>query len=52
MTSEPVNYWTHGSGNAKRAHAWRYLGRVSQTYMCVECELRVTKSELKAATDA
>jgi len=52
MTTETINYWTHGTGNGKRPHAWRYLGKVAQAYMCMECELRVTKGELKGATDA
>jgi len=54
MTTEDVkvNYFTHGTGAARRAHAWRYLGKAAQAYMCMECELRVTKAQLKAATDA
>ena len=52
MTTETVNYYTHGTGSARRVHAWRYLGRKAQAYICMECELRVTKSELKEGTDA
>lgn len=52
MTTETVNYWTHGSGAAVRSHEWRYLGRVLQAYQCVICQLRVPKPALKAATDA
>lgn len=51
-TSESVNFYTHGSGNTRRAHVWRYLGKGAQAYMCMECELRVTKFALKEATDA
>jgi len=47
-----INYYTHGTGAARRAHAWRYMGKRSQSYICMECELRVTKRELKEATDA
>jgi len=52
MTAETVNYWTHGTGSAVRPHEWRYLGKVAQAYHCVVCQLRVTKADLKAATDA
>lgn len=52
MTEEKINYYTHGSGTARRSHSWRYLGRGAQAYMCMECELRVTKGALKEATDA
>jgi len=52
MTTETVNYYTHELGDGRRAHVWRYLGKGAQAYMCMECELRVTKAELKAATDA
>lgn len=54
MTAEELkfSYYTHGTGDARRAHAWRYLGKAAQGYMCMECELRVTKVALKAATDA
>ena len=51
-TDEKVSYWTHGTGNAKRPHEWRYLGRLAQAYQCVICELRVTKAALKEHTDA
>lgn len=52
MTTEGVNYYTHGTGNARRRHDWRYLGKEKQAYVCMECELRVTKLELRAGTDA
>lgn len=52
MTTEVVNYWTHGAKGSERPHEWRYLGRVAQAYHCGVCQLRVTKGELKAATDA
>lgn len=55
MTSEAlekVNYWTHGPATNKRPHEWRYLGRVAQAYQCAVCELRVSKGDLKEATDA
>jgi len=55
MTSDTEtkdNLWTHGVGTAKRPHEWRYLGRVAQMYHCVFCGIRVSKSELKAGTDA
>jgi len=52
MTSESINYWTHGAAANPQAHEWRYLGRLSQTYHCVVCDLRVTKAALKGATDA
>jgi len=45
------SYFTHGTGAGRRAHVWRYLGKSAQAYMCMECELRVTKIALKAATD-
>lgn len=51
MTTDEVNYHTHGSGNGIRAHQWRYLGRKAQAYVCVECRIRVTKAALKEATD-
>ncbi len=45
-----VNYWTHGDPPA--AHAWRYLGKTLKIYHCVVCDLRVSKADLKANTDA
>lgn len=51
MTTE-VNYWTHGTDANPRPHEWRYLGRREQVYHCMVCQLRVTKGELKANTDA
>jgi len=50
-TGTVLDYWTHGTGEAKRPHEWRYLGRASQMYHCVICQLRVTKVSLKEATD-
>ena len=47
-----MNYFTHGSGNNVRQHEWQYLGRLAQAYRCNVCQLRVTKTELKANTDA
>ncbi len=52
MTTETVNYWTHGTANAQRPHEWIYLGRTAQAYHCRICQLRVTKSDLKVNTDA
>jgi len=55
MTSEAetaINYWTHGAGSSLRPHDWRYLGRIKQSYHCIMCGLRVTKTALKDATDA
>jgi len=52
MTAETVNYFTHGTGNARRPHVWRYLGKVAQAYHCIECDLRVSKVQLKENTDA
>ena len=51
-SSPRTNYYTHDTGDGRRAHAWRYLGKSVQDYQCMECELRVTKLKLKAATDA
>ena len=44
--------WTHGTGNGERPHEWQYLGRKAQAYRCGVCQLRVTKTEMKAETDA
>lgn len=52
MTTEEINYWTHGTGDALRPHEWRYLGKKAQMYHCVVCQLRVTKAALKEHTDA
>lgn len=55
MTSEAdtkVNYYTHGTGAAQRPHEFRYLGRAAQGYQCMVCQLRVSKADLKANTDA
>jgi len=52
MTTEKLNYWTHGPATNKQPHEWRYLGRIAQTYQCRVCEMRVTKAELKGATDS
>lgn len=35
-----------------QAHAWSYLGERSQLYACTLCAVRITKRELKEATDA
>ena len=51
MTTEAINYWTHGSGKDVQPHQWRYLGKVAQEYHCVICALRVPKAALKEATD-
>jgi len=34
------------------AHHWSYLGKDAQAYQCDECAARITKSDLKEATDA
>jgi len=55
MTTEKsvtINYWTHETPAGVLPHQWEYLGRKAQGYRCVICQLRVTKSELKVATDA
>jgi len=52
VTTEKVNYWTHGTDANPRPHEWRYLGRVAQAYQCSICQVRVSKLELKANTDA
>jgi len=52
MTTDTVNYWTHGEGPNREGHQWRYLGKKAQAYHCVVCQLRATKADLKAATDA
>jgi len=50
--AEEINYWTHGTGAGQRPHEWRYLGRKAQGYHCTVCQLRVSKADLKGATDA
>ena len=52
MTSEDINYWTHGTAANPRPHEWRYLGKAKQAYHCPVCQLRVSKADLKGATDA
>jgi len=52
MVVERINYWTHETPAGTEAHQWRYLGKTLQTYHCVVCQLRVTKADLKEATDA
>jgi len=52
MTTETTSIWTHGTGAAKRPHEWQYLGRKAQEYRCAVCQLRVSKTDLKAETDA
>ncbi len=52
MTTEKINYWTHGTAANPQVHQWRYLGKRIAVYHCVICDLRVTKNELKGATDA
>jgi len=52
MTENDVNYWCHGTNSNPLPHVWRYLGRVAQAYQCTVCQLRVSKGELKANTDA
>jgi len=44
------NYWTHGT--PAQPHSWRYLGKRAQAYHCGVCDMRVSKPELKGATDA
>jgi len=52
MTTEKINYWTHGTAANPQLHQWRYLGRRAQAYHCVVCDLRVSKADLKENTDA
>ena len=52
MTTKTIDYWSHGTDANPRPHEWRYLGRVAQAYHCVGCQLRVSKAEMKANTDA
>ena len=52
MTTEDVNYYTHGTAANPQSHQWRYLGRVAQAYRCGICQLQVTKTALKENTDA
>jgi len=52
MTTETINYWTHGTGVNQRPHEWRYLGRFAQEYHCVVCQLRVSKAALRENTNA
>ena len=53
MTTElESNLYTHKFGTAVTAHSWRYEGRKKQSYICMVCQLKVTKGELKEATDA
>ena len=52
MTTAAIDYWVHGPATDKRPHEWRYLGRVAQAYQCGVCQLRVSKADLKGATDA
>ena len=35
-----------------QAHQWTYLGEKSQLYSCFLCAVRISKQELKGATDA
>jgi len=48
IVDQLVDYWFHG---AKQPHNWTYRGK-NLGYRCVTCGLRVSKEELKAATDA
>ena len=51
-TDTAVSFYTHGTGASKALHSWRYLGKAAQAYHCLGCDLRVTKGDLKGATDA
>jgi len=44
--------WTHDVDGITRPHEWQYLGRVRQEYRCAICQYVVTKTLLKAETDA
>ena len=35
-----------------KQHVWQYKGKLAQAYVCLQCDLRVTKAALKEATDA
>jgi hypothetical protein len=51
MTQE-VDYWACNTGNhVGEPHTWLYRGKVAQTYTCRNCQLTVTKANLKEATD-
>jgi len=49
MTTELVNYYACGKPLAP--HHWRYRGKEAQAYICMACQLTVTKRDLKEATD-
>ena len=51
MTAETINYFACGTPTTMAPHVWRYLGK-GLGYHCPRCDLRVTKAELKANTDA
>ena len=52
MTADAESIWTHDVDGVSRPHEWQYLGRKAQAYRCWVCQVTVTKSELKAKTDA
>ena len=43
------SFWRCESGEK---HDWEYMGKTAQVYRCRGCQLRVTKAEMKQATDA
>ena len=52
-TEKAVDYRFCATGVKKgERHHWIYKGKVSQIYECWNCALRVTKVDLKGATDA
>lgn len=44
-----MDYWRCENGEL---HDWEYLGRTVQAYRCRGCQVKVSKADFKAATDA
>lgn len=49
MTTTQIDYRRCEDG---RRHVWEYKGKLAQAYICLDCDLRVSKAGLKGATDA
>jgi len=47
LTKDEIRHCSSGG-----RHNWEYKGKLAQAYVCIDCDLRVSKSELKEATDA
>jgi len=50
-SSTKIDAWQCEGPAPRPLHSWLYHGKRNQTYHCQTCGLRMTKDDLKGATD-